>query len=64
LKIFRKQDVQGATSINKYSVELDILDDGANNYRVPTQLWDKVRVVAMVEGDGDLGPLQVLKGGG
>jgi hypothetical protein len=29
-----------------------------------TQLWDKVRVVAMVEGDGDLGPLQVLKGGG
>jgi hypothetical protein len=48
------QDVQGAASINKDSVELDVLDNGANNERVPPRLWYKVRVVIVVEGDGDL----------
>jgi hypothetical protein len=39
------------------SVELDVLDDGADNQWVPTQLWDEVRVVASAEGDGNLRPL-------
>jgi hypothetical protein len=42
-------------------VELDTLDGGANNERVLTWLQDKVWVVATVEGDGDLGPLHVLR---
>jgi hypothetical protein len=43
-------------------IELDVLDDGADNQRVPTQLWDKVWVVAAIEGDGNLRSLQVLEG--
>jgi hypothetical protein len=53
----QEQDVQGATSIDEDMVELDILDDGANYERMPPRLWHKVRVVATVKGDGDLGPL-------
>jgi hypothetical protein len=53
----QEQNVQGAVSMDKDSVELDILDDGDNNKRLPTQLWDKVRVVIVVKGDGDLRPL-------
>jgi hypothetical protein len=64
VKGLQEQDVQGATSIDEDSIELDILHNGAGNERVPTWLWDKVRVVAVVEGDGDLGPLQVCRGGG
>jgi hypothetical protein len=60
----QEQDVQGAASINKDSVELDILDDGANSERVLTWLLDKILIVTMVESDGDLRPLQVLEGGG
>jgi hypothetical protein len=51
----QEHDVQGAASINKDSIELDILDDGANNERVPLRLWYKVWVVTAVKGDGDLG---------
>jgi hypothetical protein len=56
--------MQRATSIDEDSVELDILDDGVDYERIPPQLWYKVRVVTAVEGDGDLGPLKVLGGGG
>jgi hypothetical protein len=51
--IWSKVFVQGATSIDKDSVELYILDDGANDERIPPQLWHKVQVVA---GDRDLRP--------
>jgi hypothetical protein len=44
----QEHDVHGAVSVDKNSVELDILDDGANNERVSTRLWDKVLVVAMI----------------
>jgi hypothetical protein len=57
----QEQDVQGATSINEDSVELYILDDGANYERISPRLWYKVRVVIAVEGDGDLGPFKVLR---
>jgi hypothetical protein len=49
--------------IDEDSVELGVLDDGADNQRVPTRIWDEIRVVTSIEGDGDLRPLQVLRGG-
>jgi hypothetical protein len=51
------QDVQEATSIDKDSVKLYILDDGTDDERVLSWLQHKVRVVIAVKGDGDLGPL-------
>jgi hypothetical protein len=36
VKGLQEQDVQGAPSIDEDSVELDILDDGPDNQRVPT----------------------------
>jgi hypothetical protein len=60
----QEQHVQGAASIDKDSVELDLLDDGANYERILPQLWHKVWVHAAVEGDGDLGPFKVLEAGG
>jgi hypothetical protein len=57
LEYLPEHNVQGAAFINKDSVKLDILDNGAGNQRVPTQLCYKVRVVTAVKGDGDLGPL-------
>jgi hypothetical protein len=50
----QEHDVQGAISIDKDSVELHVLDDGAGDMGVPPQLWHKGRVIAMVAGDGDL----------
>jgi hypothetical protein len=64
VKGLQEQDVQGATSIDEVSIDLDILNDGANNQRIPPWLWYKVRVVTAVEGDGDLGPFKILGGGG
>jgi hypothetical protein len=46
------------------SVELNILDNGANNETVALRLRYKVWVVTAIEGNGALGPLQVLGGGG
>jgi hypothetical protein len=57
VKSLQQQDVEGVTSIDEESVELGMLDDGANYERMLPQLWHKVRVVAVVEGDRDLGPL-------
>jgi hypothetical protein len=38
-KVFlQKQNIQGATSIDEDSVELDIIDDGLDNERVPPRL--------------------------
>jgi hypothetical protein len=50
--------VQDPTRVtNEDSVELYILDDGANDERVHTWLWYELRVVAAVKGDGDLIPI-------
>jgi hypothetical protein len=54
----QEHDVQGAASIDEDSIELDVLDDGANYKTIPP--W----VIVVVEGDGDLGPLKVHGGGG
>jgi hypothetical protein len=63
VKILQEQDVQEVASINEDSVKLDILDDGANYERIPPQLWYKVWMVTVVEGNGDLGLFKVLRGG-
>jgi hypothetical protein len=63
VKFLQEQDVQGTTSIDKHSVGFYILDDRANNERIPSQLWHEIRVVAVVKGDGDLGPLKLLGDG-
>jgi hypothetical protein len=52
IESLQKQDVQGAVFIDKDSIELDILDNGANNERVPPRHWYKVWVVTMVESGG------------
>jgi hypothetical protein len=49
--------------INEDSVELDVLDDGADNQSVPTWLQDEVWVITLVEGNRDLRRLRVLGGG-
>jgi hypothetical protein len=58
-----EEDIQGAASINKDSVELDILYDGADYERVPPWLQHKVQVVAVVKSNGDLRPSKVLQSG-
>jgi hypothetical protein len=57
VEYLQEQDVQGAASIDKDSIELDILDDGADDERIPPQLCYNVWVAAVVEGDGNLVPL-------
>jgi hypothetical protein len=54
----------GAASIHQQCVELDVLYDGVDYQRILPQLWNKVRVVTVVEGDEDLRPSKVLRGGG
>jgi hypothetical protein len=60
----QKQNVQGTASIDEDSIELNILDDGADNEIIPRRLWNKVWVITVVKGDGDLIPLKVLGGDG
>jgi hypothetical protein len=57
IKGIQEQDIERTPPMDEDSVELDVLDDGADNQWVPTQLWDEVRVVASAEGDGNLIPL-------
>jgi hypothetical protein len=56
-KVLKNRMFRGATPIDEDSVEFCILDDGADDERIPPRLWHKVRVVTVVKGDGDLGPL-------
>jgi hypothetical protein len=63
LKVFKNKMFMELPPIDVDSVELDIIDNGVDNQRVPTQFWDEVRVLTIVEGDGDLRPLQLLRGG-
>jgi hypothetical protein len=37
--------------IDEESIKLDVLDDRADDKRVPTRLWDEVRVNASVKGN-------------
>jgi hypothetical protein len=64
VECLQEQDIHGATSIDKDTIEPDILDDGADDERIPHRLCSKIRVVTTIEGDGDLVPLKVFRGGG
>jgi hypothetical protein len=55
-----KKEVEGASSIHKHSIELNVLHDGADYQGIPPQLWYKVWVVATVKGNGDLRLSKVL----
>jgi hypothetical protein len=63
IKSLQKKEVEGAASIHKHLVELNVLHDGADYQGIPPQLWYKVQVVAAVKGNGDLGSSRVLGGG-
>jgi hypothetical protein len=61
---FEERNVQGAASVDEDSIEIDILDDVADNNRIPPRLWHDVRVLTVVEGNGFLWAFKVLMGGG
>jgi hypothetical protein len=48
------------SSIDKHSLELNVLDYQTDNLGVLTQLWDEIRVISSVERDGHFRPLHVL----
>jgi hypothetical protein len=35
----QRKDVEGATSIDDYSIELNVLNDGVDYQGIPPQLW-------------------------
>jgi hypothetical protein len=63
VKSHQKKEVEGAASIHHHSIELVIFYDGADYQRIPPRLWNKVRVVAVVEGNGDLRSSMILGAG-
>jgi hypothetical protein len=53
-------DVEAAASVHHYHGEPRVADDGVDNKRVSAWLWNAIRVVIAVEGDG--GPRPVEEG--
>jgi hypothetical protein len=51
-------DVEAAASVHQYLGELCATDDGFENKRVLARLWNVIRVVIMIEGDGRPGPIE------
>jgi hypothetical protein len=50
-------DVEAAASVYEDLGEPDVADDGVDNERVLSWAWHAVGVVALVEGDGLVGPV-------
>jgi hypothetical protein len=50
-------DVEAAASIHEDLGEPSVVDDGVDNKRVLSWAWHAVGVVALVEGDGLVGPV-------
>jgi hypothetical protein len=50
-------DVEAAASVHEDLGKLDVADDGIDNERVLPWAWHAVGVVALVEGDGLVGPV-------
>jgi hypothetical protein len=63
-KVFKKRmsRLSLMSSIDKHSLELNVLDYQTDNLGVLTQLWDEIRVIASVERDGHFRPLHVFRG--
>jgi hypothetical protein len=64
VKGLQKKEVEGDARIHEYSVELNILYNGAYYQGISHRLWYEVRVVATVKSNGDLTQSEVLRGGG
>ena len=45
-------DVEVAASVHEHLGEAGVADDGVDNERVPSRVWDVVRVVFAAEGNG------------
>jgi hypothetical protein len=45
-------DVEAATSIHQHLAKTLLVNDWINNKRVPTRMWNAVRVVRAIESDG------------
>ena len=52
-------DVEAAASVHEHLGEKSVADDGVDNKRVPSRVWDVVGVVLAAEGDGVLRPVEV-----
>jgi hypothetical protein len=63
VKGFQKKEVEGAATIHEHLVEINVLYDWVDYQGIPPRLWYKVRVVTATEGNADLGPSTVLRGG-
>ena len=53
------QDVEAAAFIHEHLGESGIADDGVDNKRVPSRVWDVVGVVLAAEGNSVLRPVEV-----
>jgi hypothetical protein len=51
-------DVEAAASIHQYLDEPRVANDGINNKRVSAWVWNAIRVVIVVKGDGRPGPVE------
>src|SRR6185503_9146499 len=52
-------DVEAAASVHEHLEEAGVTDDGVDNKRVPSRVWDVVGVVLAAEGNGVLRPVKV-----
>ena len=52
-------DVEAPASVHEHLREAGVADDGVDNERVPSRVWDIVGVVIVAEGNGILQPVEV-----
>src|SRR6185312_12165353 len=52
-------DVEAAASVHEHLGEAGVADDGVDNERISSRMWDVVRVVLAAKGDGILRPIEV-----
>ena len=52
-------DVEAAASVHEHLGEAGVADDGVDNERVPSRVWDVVGVVLVAEGNGVIRPVEV-----
>src|SRR6185312_17139556 len=53
------QGVEAAASVHEHLGEAGVADDGVDNKRVPSRVWDVVGVVLVAEGNSVLRPVEV-----
>jgi hypothetical protein len=53
------EDVEPTAAIHEHLGKARISDDGVNDKRVLPWMWNSGRMIVTVEGDGDVGPVEV-----